>query len=41
MSDQTNEFAELIARELNLQPWQVINTIKLMEVGATIPCMAR
>lgn len=41
MSDQTNEFAELIARELNLQAWQVFNTIKLMEGGATIPFMAR
>lgn len=31
----------MIARELNLQPWQVFNTIKLMEGGATIPFMAR
>lgn len=41
MSDQNNQFAEFIARELNLQPWQVFNTIKLMEGGATIPFMAR
>ena len=41
MTDQNNQFAEMIARELNLQPWQVFNTIKLMEGGATIPFMAR
>ena len=41
MTEQNNQFAEMIARELNLQPWQVFNTIKLMEGGATIPFMAR
>ncbi len=41
MTDTSNQFAEIIARELNLQPWQVFNTIKLMEGGATIPFMAR
>ena len=41
MTDTNNPFAEIIARELNLQAWQVFNTIKLMEGGATIPFMAR
>ena len=41
MTDTNNQFAEIIARELNLQAWQVFNTIKLMEGGATIPFMAR
>ncbi|MBW6490552.1 MAG: RNA-binding transcriptional accessory protein [Lentimicrobium sp.] len=41
MPDQNKIFAELIAREMNLQPWQVFNTIKLMEGGATIPFLAR
>ena len=41
MSESNNQFAETIATELNLQPWQVYNTIKLMEGGATIPFMAR
>lgn len=41
MTDTSTQFAEIIARELNLQPWQVFNTIKLMEGGATIPFMAR
>lgn len=41
MTEISNQFAEIIARELNLQPWQVFNTIKLMEGGATIPFMAR
>ncbi|NTW25504.1 MAG: RNA-binding transcriptional accessory protein, partial [Lentimicrobium sp.] len=34
-------FSEKIAKELNLQPWQVFNTLKLMEGGATIPFIAR
>ena len=41
MTDLNTLFSETIARELNLQPWQVFNTIKLMEGGATIPFMAR
>lgn len=41
MSEFTELFAEKIARELNLQPWQVFNTLKLMEGGATIPFIAR
>lgn len=41
MTDTNNQFAEIIARELTLQAWQVYNTIKLMEGGATIPFMAR
>lgn len=41
MTDLITLFSETIARELNLQPWQVFNTIKLMEGGATIPFMAR
>lgn len=41
MAETNNQFAEIIARELNLQAWQVYNTIKLMEGGATIPFMAR
>ncbi|HAH60427.1 MAG TPA: RNA-binding transcriptional accessory protein, partial [Bacteroidales bacterium] len=35
------DFTDLIARELNLQPWQVFNTLKLMAGGATIPFIAR
>lgn len=34
-------FSEKIAKELNLQAWQVFNTLKLMEGGATIPFIAR
>jgi len=34
-------FSEKIAKELNLQPWQVFNTLKLMAGGATIPFIAR
>ncbi len=41
MSEFTELFSEKIARELNLQPWQVFNTLKLMEGGATIPFIAR
>ncbi len=41
MIEQNTQFAETIARELHLQPWQVFNTIKLMDGGATIPFMAR
>lgn len=41
MTEQNELFANKIAGELHLQPWQVFNTIKLMEGGATIPFMAR
>lgn len=41
MNENENIFSEKIARELNLQAWQVFNTIKLMEGGATIPFIAR
>lgn len=41
MTEPVDIFAEKIARELNLQPWQVFNTLKLMEGGATIPFLAR
>ncbi len=41
MMDTTKDFTDLIARELNLQPWQVFNTLKLMAGGATIPFIAR
>lgn len=41
MTDTTKDFTDLIARELNLQPWQVFNTLKLMAGGATIPFIAR
>lgn len=41
MTDNTKDFTELISRELNLQPWQVYNTLKLMAGGATIPFIAR
>lgn len=41
MTETDNIFSEKIARELNLQPWQVFNTIKQMEGGATIPFLAR
>ena len=41
MAEQIEIFSEKIAKELNLQPWQVFNTLKLMEGGATIPFIAR
>lgn len=41
MAEQIEVFSEKIAKELNLQPWQVFNTLKLMEGGATIPFIAR
>lgn len=41
MNENENIFSEKIARELHLQAWQVFNTIKLMEGGATIPFIAR
>ncbi|MBK9358530.1 MAG: RNA-binding transcriptional accessory protein [Bacteroidales bacterium] len=41
MTEQIEIFSEKIAKELNLQPWQVFNTLKLMEGGATIPFLAR
>jgi protein Tex len=34
-------FATQISRTLNLQAWQVFNTINLMDGGATIPFLAR
>lgn len=34
-------FAAQISRALNLQAWQVFNTINLMDGGATIPFLAR
>ncbi|MDD4598498.1 MAG: Tex family protein [Lentimicrobiaceae bacterium] len=41
MTEIMKDFTDLIARELNLQPWQVFNTLKLMAGGATIPFIAR
>ncbi|KAF0199163.1 MAG: uncharacterized protein FD166_788 [Bacteroidetes bacterium] len=41
MKEQIELFSEKIAKELNIQPWQVFNTLKLMEGGATIPFIAR
>jgi uncharacterized protein len=41
MTEMIEVFSEKIARELNLQPWQVFNTLKLMAGGATIPFIAR
>jgi len=41
MTEQTELFSEKIASELSIQPWQVYNTLKLMEGGATIPFIAR
>lgn len=34
-------FASQISKSLHLQPWQVFNTINLMDGGATIPFLAR
>lgn len=41
MAEMIEVFSEKIAKELNLQPWQVFNTLKLMAGGATIPFIAR
>jgi uncharacterized protein len=41
MAEKIEVFSEKIAKELNLQPWQVFNTLKLMAGGATIPFIAR
>jgi len=41
MTEMIEIFSEKIAKELNLQPWQVFNTLKLMAGGATIPFIAR
>ena len=41
MAEMIEIFSEKIAKELNLQPWQVFNTLKLMAGGATIPFIAR
>ena len=35
------DYAALIAKELNLQVWQVANTLALLSEGATIPFIAR
>jgi uncharacterized protein len=35
------DYAALIAKELNLQVWQVANTLALLAEGATIPFIAR
>src|SRR4030042_1713946 len=37
----TNKHIELIARKLGLHDWQVENTIRLMDDGATIPFISR
>lgn len=37
----TNKNIELIARKLGLHDWQVENTIRLMDEGATIPFISR
>ena len=35
------DYAALIAKELNLQVWQVANTLALLAEGAAIPFIAR
>ncbi|MCX6321401.1 MAG: Tex family protein [Bacteroidia bacterium] len=37
----TNRNIELVAKKLGLQEWQVENTIRLMDSGATIPFISR
>ena len=35
------DFYELIAQELNLRPFQVSNTVELLDAGSTVPFIAR
>ncbi len=35
------KYAEIISKSLQMAPWQVENTLKLMEEGATIPFISR
>ncbi len=37
----TNKNVDLVARKLGLNEWQVENTIRLMDGGATIPFISR
>src|SRR5512145_2861640 len=36
-----NKYVHLLAMNLNLVPWQVENTLKLLEAKATIPFISR
>ena len=38
---ETNKHIEIVARKLGLHDWQVENTIRLMDGGATIPFISR